>query len=48
MADTPTFRNIKMIDSEMETTKIKRKAFFSTPNFVNDLTEISIKVVKSQ
>ena len=25
---------------------VKVKAFFSTPNFINDLTDLSVKVVK--
>jgi len=25
---------------------MKVKAFFSTPNFINDLTDLSIKIVK--
>jgi hypothetical protein len=43
----PTKNQLYSSKSNLTSDNFKSKSFFSTPNFINDLTDISIKVVKS-
>ena len=43
----PTKNPLYSSELSSNSDNFKSKSFFSTPNFINDLTQISIKVVKS-